>query len=239
MKSGNPREPDERQDLYRLSAQSWDAKFRSGNHYATDRPFDGLVAVAEELRHRHLERVLDAGCGDGRNLRLLTTVSARVFGLDLAEEGLRGARRRPDVQDAAIAFVRGDIGRLPFRDGALDALVNVWVMNHGTDENIRQYVAEMARVLRPGGVLFASITGWGPLLALTLPFVARRIADSSPGGHTYLLDFRNEKGIHHFFTRREIDSYFGQWRILRLTRERYRTESPFRVPFWNVLAEKM
>jgi len=238
MNPNKTKKPSELPDLYHLSAQSWDAKFVKGDHYATDRPFAGLVSVIAELRRRALTRVADLGCGDGRNLGLLTSIAPRVFGLDFAEHALQQARQRPDVNRAAIGLVRGDIGRLPFRNGSLDAAISVWTMNHGAHENIRSYIAEMARVLRPGGVIFASVTSWNLFLAVAMRFVARRIPDSSPDGHTYLLDFRTEKGIHHFFTRGEIHSYFSRWKIVRLQRERYRAESPLRIPFWNLLAEK-
>jgi SAM-dependent methyltransferase len=230
--------PSPSRDLYHLSAQSWDAKFAAGDHYATDRPFDGLVAVIDDLRARSLARVADLGCGDGRNLALLKSVTPRTVGLDFAEQALHQVRRRPDIAGAPLGLVRGDIGRLPFRSASLDAAVSVWTMNHGADADIRRYIAEMARILRPGGVVFASITGWNLFLAIALRFVARRIRDSSPDGHTYVLDFRSEKGVHHFFTRREIALYFRDWEIVRLDRRRYRTESPIPVPFWNILAEK-
>jgi len=230
--------PPPSRDLYHLSAQSWNAKFAAGNHYATDRPFAGLVERIAELRRRSLTRVADLGCGDGRNLALLCSLAPHVVGLDYAEQALRRVGRHPDVAGATPNLVRGDIGRLPFRSASLDAAVSVWTMNHGADADIRRYIAEMVRILRPGGIVFASITGWNLLLAVALRFVARRVRDASLDGHTYVLDFRSEKGVHHFFTRREIAVYFRDWRIVRLDRRRYRTESPIPVPFWNLLAEK-
>jgi len=226
------------EDLYRLSAKSWDAKFRSGEHYATDRPFAGLVSVLDDLRGRRPARVADLGCGDGRNLGLLAGLAPGVVGLDFAEHALQEARRRPDIAPRTVRFVRGDIGRLPLRSESFDAAVSVWTMNHGTHESIKDYVAEAGRILRPGGVVFACVTAWSLVLAVVLRFVGRRIPDLSPDGHSYLLHFRSEQGIHHFFTRREMHCYFREWRIVRLWRRRYRAEAPIRIPFWNILAEK-
>lgn len=224
--------------LYWLSARSWEAKFASGDHYATDKPFAGLAAVIEELRRRSPHRLLDVGCGDGRNIGLLSQAADVVVGIDRAEVGLRRALRRPVAPHCSIGLVRGDMGNLPFRAASLDAVVNVWVMNHGTHDDINRYIAEMDRVLRSGGLLFASVSAWSLPIAVGMAFFGRKVADPSPDGHTYLVRFKTEQGIHHFFTRREMISYFSAWRIVRLRRERYRAEAPVRLVFWNILAEK-
>src|SRR5437868_472920 len=57
-------------------------------------------------------RVLDVGCGTGRNLPLFDT-GVRVIGLDPARDSLRAARRRAP----GVALVQGDAQALPFRPG--------------------------------------------------------------------------------------------------------------------------
>jgi len=236
-------EPDQRHKaagdrLYDLSARSWDEKFRSGDHYATDRPFEGLFAVVEELRKARLGLILDIGCGDGRNIPLLSQLAPRIVGLDRAESGLLRLREKPTDPRCSVFVAKGDIARLPFGDAVADAAVNVWVMNHGTDADIRAYIAEMRRVLRPGGLLFASVSAWSFPIAVGMAVFGRRIGDSSLDGHTYLIRFRSEEGVHHFFTRREILDYFGEWRILRMARRRHRAETPVKIAFWDVLAQR-
>lgn len=92
-------------------------------------------------------RVLDVGCGDG----LLTVdVASRgrvAVGLDLDAASLSRARARAGGH---AAFVRADMLRLPFADGTYDAVVSIAAV-HFADPTVA--LAEMARVLRPGGVL--------------------------------------------------------------------------------------
>jgi SAM-dependent methyltransferase len=91
-------------------------------------------------------RVLDLGCGAGRDLAPLAGSGARVTGIDIAMPMLALARRRhPDL-------VCGDLTRLPLRDAVADAVwcVAAWV--HIGRRDLPQAVAELARVLRPGGV---------------------------------------------------------------------------------------
>ncbi|MFH8474515.1 class I SAM-dependent methyltransferase [Streptomyces sp. NPDC018000] len=102
-------------------------------------------------------RVLDLGCGDGLLLELLAQGDRReLAGLDLSPQSLALARRR-----AALSGARLEEGRaqaLPFATDSFDACVShMALMLMG---EIEQVVAEVARVLSPGGVL-ACVLGGG------------------------------------------------------------------------------
>ena len=91
-------------------------------------------------------RVLDLGCGTGRNLPLLPP-GARAVGLDPCLETLRAARRR----SPGTPLVLGAAERLPFRSGALDTVVSGLVLC-SVDEPLRA-LGEIRRVLAEGGTL--------------------------------------------------------------------------------------
>jgi 2-polyprenyl-6-hydroxyphenyl methylase/3-demethylubiquinone-9 3-methyltransferase len=99
-----------------------------------------VVDCLEPLRGR---RVLDLGCGKGRFASKLRDQGASVVGLDLSAAMLAGA--------TGIDRVRGSARRLPFADGAFDAVVAVEVFEHLPD--LDAVLAEARRVLRPSGVL--------------------------------------------------------------------------------------
>jgi ubiquinone/menaquinone biosynthesis C-methylase UbiE len=91
-------------------------------------------------------RVLDLGCGTGRNLPLYPD-GARVFGLDPCHGSLLKARtRRPGAP-----LVRARAEALPFRDGAFDTVVSGLVFCSVGD--VPRGLEEVRRVLAPGGVL--------------------------------------------------------------------------------------
>ncbi len=104
------------------------------------------------LAPRDQERILDAGCGTGLLLQRIAALApgARLVGTDLTLAMLHQADRT--VSD----FVLGDVRRLPFDDGSLDAVVLASVLQYLPDLN--STVAEAARVLRVGGRLV--ITLW-------------------------------------------------------------------------------
>lgn len=101
-------------------------------------------------------RVLDLGCGDGLLLELLArTEGRRPAGVDLSPEALALARRRPLPAGTTLAESRAQ--HLPFADDTFDACVShMALMLMG---EVEQVAAEVARVLRPGGMLACVIGG--------------------------------------------------------------------------------
>jgi SAM-dependent methyltransferase len=109
-----------------------------------------LARFAGETRGRG--RVCDLGCGPGQVARFLTDCGADAFGLDLSAEMLReGARLGPDV-----AFVQGDMLALPLADGALAGIAAFYSIVHVSGEPLAAALAEMRRVLAPGGLLLVA-----------------------------------------------------------------------------------
>jgi len=96
-------------------------------------------------------RVLDLGCGAGRHLGPLRGRGALPVGMDLSADLLQAARRDdPDGRRAPL--VRGDWIRIPLSDGCCDAVVSLFTaFGYGDAAHQARMVAEVARVLRPGG----------------------------------------------------------------------------------------
>lgn len=97
-------------------------------------------------------RVLDVGCQLGALPIALGELGATVTGVDVDDALLDGARRRCACYDAAVTLVRAEAEALPFPDASFDAVTFVDVIEHVRDA--RRSVAELARVLKPGGVLY-------------------------------------------------------------------------------------
>jgi SAM-dependent methyltransferase len=136
------------------------------------------------------DRVLDVGCGEGRHtLSAWLEHPVHAVGLDLSAGDLATAAGRRDEfahgapRPAHASFLRGSALALPFADATFDVVVCSEVLEHIHDH--RGVLAEIARVLKPGGRFVASVPrAWPERLCWLLsdPY------HEAPGGHIRIFD---------------------------------------------------
>lgn len=136
---------------------------RISQNFAESRRFPWPFVSEWLLAGPGAERLLVAGCGDGRNVAeaLETGRFSEVRGMDVSQGMLEAARRRLGAAAAERAvLVQGDVCRAPLRDASCDAVLSCAVLHHLPGERSCLALAELARVLAPGGRLLASC--WDP-----------------------------------------------------------------------------
>jgi SAM-dependent methyltransferase len=114
------------------------------------------------------ERVLDMGCGAGRHAFEMYRRGADVIALDMDADELAGVgelfaamREQGEVPAGAEADTKqGDALDLPFPDGEFDRVVAAEVLEHIPEDT--RAIAELARVLRPGGTMAVTVPRWLP-----------------------------------------------------------------------------
>lgn len=114
------------------------------------------------------ELVLDLGCGFGRHAFGALRRGADVVAGDVGRAELAEVRSMVAAMRAAGEIDEGTVGcataadaeRLPFADGAFDRVIAAEVLEHIAEDAAA--LAELARVLRPGGVLAVTVPSWGP-----------------------------------------------------------------------------
>jgi ubiquinone/menaquinone biosynthesis C-methylase UbiE len=102
------------------------------------------------------EQVLDVGCGTGTlAMEVARSVgrAGRVAGVDPGTEQIARARSKVARRNMPIDFQIGVIEQLPFPDQTFDVVLSTLMMHHLPDDLKRQGLAEIARVLKPGGRL--------------------------------------------------------------------------------------
>jgi 2-polyprenyl-3-methyl-5-hydroxy-6-metoxy-1,4-benzoquinol methylase len=109
---------------------------------------DLIFRLAGDVRGR---QALDAGCGDGSLSIALAKRGALVAGVDCDPMMLTAAQERAHFNHVDISFQEGRVEDLPFEDGGFDLVLAVTVLCFVPD--INRAIAEMTRVLRPGGRL--------------------------------------------------------------------------------------
>ena len=148
------------------------------------------TAVASALDLRPGERVLDLAAGTATSSAALALTGADVVGCDFSLGMLRAAKPHDGVD-----LVAGDALRLPFADGAFDAVTISFGLRNTADVDLA--LRELLRVTRPGGRLVVcefSHPTWAPFrtvyveyLMRLLPGVARRVS-SDPEAYEYLAE---------------------------------------------------
>jgi methionine biosynthesis protein MetW len=148
----------------------WDARAREDAYYFVDsrleyrspdeeafwaggeEALDKLLGVLEAPPIEADDVVVDIGCGIGRLTRPLAGRASRVFALDVSSEMIERARRLNEHLDN-VEWLHGDGESLqPVEDASVDVCVSHVVFRHIPDPAITlRYIAEMGRVLKPGG----------------------------------------------------------------------------------------
>ena len=153
------------QPASRVTAEIWRAVF--GDEYPEGLDHYSYVSSSELDRYvaelttlgpgpTHL---LDVGCGrGGPGLWVALRAGARLTGVDIAEEAVAESRRRAERMGLAdrASYHRGTFQELPLADGEIDAVMSIDAFLFAPDK--RAAACELARVLRPGGVLM--MTTW-------------------------------------------------------------------------------
>lgn len=114
-----------------------------------------VKAFVRRLKDRGLSKVLDLGCGTGRNTIYMAKSGLQVTATDISDRGLEITSKRAGECGLSVKTVKHDMRNLPFRDDLFDAVLCSWVSGHGTLDDIKQHASEMLRVIKPGGMLFA------------------------------------------------------------------------------------
>ena len=107
-----------------------------------------LFALLPELKG---SLVLEVGCGSGNITEALASRGAQVVGLDLSAPMLAAARRRVKPEGFSPPLIRGQARALPFPGNSFDGVISVLALDYMADRP--GALAEMVRVLRPGGFL--------------------------------------------------------------------------------------
>ena len=140
----------------------------------------------EVLAHADLSaglRVLDLGCGWGYGTLWADRSGARASGIDLGLDQLRWARANLDP-GGRLGFAQANAAALPFRPGAFDRAVSVEMLEHVFRPDRPPVLAEIARVLKPGGRFALSTPNadspieWAKRVAVRWPALRRALPSS-------------------------------------------------------------
>jgi 2-polyprenyl-6-hydroxyphenyl methylase/3-demethylubiquinone-9 3-methyltransferase len=144
--------------------------------------------VLKRIQQRHKDlsglKLLDVGCGAGFLSNYMAKQGLDVTGLDLSMESLDVAKSFDSTKSAH--YVRGNAESLPFESGSFDAVTAMDFLEHVDDPE--KVVAEISRVLKPGGIFFYHTfnRNWLAYL-LVIKAVEFLVKNTPPNLHVYKL----------------------------------------------------
>ncbi len=120
-------------------------------------PEPDVMAVAARWQGAASKTALDLGCGVGRHALYLASQGFTVFGLDGSQRGIDVTREEAQRLGLSLDLRVGPMTHLPYPDAHFDYVLAWNVIYHGDGDIVRQCIADIRRVLRPGGMYHSTM----------------------------------------------------------------------------------
>ncbi|MFA4946740.1 MAG: class I SAM-dependent methyltransferase [Candidatus Micrarchaeia archaeon] len=191
-----------------MNETRWDERYTQSEVF--EKKQEGFDELIKLLKREKTNRVLDLGCGSGRNLLPLVEAGFQVTGTDNSSALLEFTRKRLEERGLNAELKESDCyERFPFKDGYFDAVVSIQVIHHNTHDKIKHCISEIERVLKPNGIIFITVT------TDSYKKKERKLKKVAP--QTYVPQAGREKGITHYIYRKEqLEEDFNKFEILKL-----------------------
>jgi ubiquinone/menaquinone biosynthesis C-methylase UbiE len=178
-------------------SKKWDKILLDYKDYKKE-PHPELFKIGKFFKKKKIKKILDLGCGNGRNLIWLTKQDFKVYGFDISKVGIKITRdwlkRKGIKADLKIGSI---YKKLPYKDNFFDAVISIQVIHHQKLKEIRKAIKEIERVLKPKGLIFLTVRKAPRKREQKLLF-----KEIEP--RTYTLLEGKEKGIIHYFFNKEL-----------------------------------
>jgi ubiquinone/menaquinone biosynthesis C-methylase UbiE len=114
------------------------------------------LALASPKPLTEYQHILDFGCGCGRLARMFKGHPYKISGCDIDVRHVEWISKNLDFMDVKLSSV---IPPIPFDDNEMDAVISISIFTHLTEKSQDDFLAELSRVTRPGGILFLTVHG--------------------------------------------------------------------------------
>jgi ubiquinone/menaquinone biosynthesis C-methylase UbiE len=190
------------------SSSHWDQlheKPRFRPIYPSDPVVRFLMTNRELMKGGRSARFLDIGVGAGRHTKLAAELEFPAFGIDISLVGLQHARQRLLGAGLQASLSQASMLALPYTDCSFAIVLSYGVLYYGIADEMRQALAEVHRILLPGGT----------------PFVVLRTTDDYRygkgvrlGHNTFQLNIAETNELHstqHFLAEDDVPAYFEKF----------------------------
>jgi tellurite methyltransferase len=191
------------------AAVEWDRRWQAEDGRADWlKPEPEVIEAAGAQFQADGKVALDIGCGVGRHALALAEMGYRVIGIDGSDSGIAFAQAEAEKQGLAIDLRNASMLDLPLEDASCDYVLAWNVIYHGDRTVVDRCVAEISRVLKPGGLYQGTM-------------LSKRNGNFGRGREvapdTFVIDEISDKAHPHFYCdARTLVDIFGSFELMTL-----------------------
>lgn len=168
------------------------------------KPDKDIIRLAPFFKKEKINKILDLGCGEGRNSRFLSGKGFEVIGVDISKIAIQKAKKA----DNKAKYLNANMKKIPFQKDFFDAIISIQTIFHEQINGIRKTIREISRVTKNQGLVFITLQ---PVRG-NESFMGKKLENG-----TYIASKGDDKGeIHHFFTKSEILKEFKNFDFIKL-----------------------
>ena len=186
-------------------------------------PHEDMERVVDLFKKHGVKKILDLGCGTGRHIIYLAKNDFKVYGIDIAEQGIEITKEWLEEEKLQADLKVGSIyKKLPYKDNFFDAVISTAVIHHEKIENIRKAILEIERVLKPNGLIFITVRKrkfrkFYPKSTIIERYGQQKSRYKVIDFRTYVPIEGGEKGlIHYLFNKKLIRKEFKNFKNLNI-----------------------
>ena len=196
-----------------MKTKGWEIVYqKEGDLYKDVGP--EIKKYVKVLKRKKYKKVLDLGCGTGRNTIYLAKQGFLVYALDISKTGVAITKKKAKLLDLKnIKFKVADMKRTSYPNNYFDAIVCMFSLSHGLLKDNQDAIDEIYRILKLKGMLITELMS---------------VKDKTCGKgkeiekNTFLGGMEDDKHmLHHYFTRDEIKMLFSKFSNIKISPKEY------------------
>lgn len=198
----------------------WNKIYRNPSeytYYEILKSHENLEGIIRYFKLKSVKKILDLGCGMGRNFFPLVKAGFEVYGIDSAKNGVDYILSDKKIKFFTNQVVVGKFQNLPYENNFFDAVISVQTLNHGKKADVLKGIEEVKRVLKNQGLIFVTLPGRiaKGKVRYCLVKTAKKIEPN-----TFVPTTGEEVGVpHHIFNKNMIKKYFKDFEQIKIEKD--------------------